>query len=67
MPMSGIIDGHAWVEQRLHHLRTALEGDDLTDAQRVLIETEIDHLQAEAARGRRSFRRWLVWGGRRTP
>ncbi len=65
--MSGIIDGRAWVEQRLQHLRTALEGDDLTDAQRVLIETEIDQLQAEAARDKRGFRRWLLWGGRRTP
>lgn len=65
--MAGIIDGKAWVEQRLKHLRAALEGDDLSDAQRTLIETEIDLLQAEADRDKRKFRRWLVWGGRRTP
>ena len=65
--MAGIIDGKAWVERRLKHLREALEGGELSDAQRTLIATEIDLLEAEAARDKRRFRRWLLWGGRRTP
>ena len=61
------IDGKAWVEKRLKFLREALERDDLTDSQRVLIETELEQLQAEADRDKHKFRRWLMLGGRRTP
>lgn len=65
--MAGIIDGKAWVDQRLKHLRDALAAGELSDGQRTLIETEIDLLESERARDRRTFRRWLLWGGRRTP
>lgn len=60
-----IIDGKAWVEQRLKHLRAALEGDEVTDGQRVLIQIEIDELEQELGREKRKIRRWLIWGGRR--
>ena len=63
----GTIDGRAWLEKRLKFLREALEGDELTESQRVLVETETEQLQAEADRDKHRFRRWLMLGGRRTP
>lgn len=63
--MAGIIDGKDWVEKRIGHLKAALEGGELTDAQRVLVETELEQLEEEARRNRSRFRRWLFWGGRR--
>jgi len=65
--MPGIIDGHAWVRQRIAHLHAALDGGELTESQRALVETELELLEAEAAREKRRFRRWLLWGRPRTP
>ena len=64
--MAGIIDGKAWVDERIKFLRAALDGGELTESQRVLVETELEHLAAEAQRDKRKLRRWLVWGGRRS-
>ncbi len=65
--MPGIIDGKGWVEQRIRRLRSALGSGELTESQRVLVETELAQLEEEAARHRRTFRRWLLLGGRRQP
>ncbi len=65
--MAGIIDGKAWLDQRIKHLRAALEGGELTESQRVLVETELEQLETEAQREKAKLRRWLLWGGRRRP
>jgi hypothetical protein len=62
-PVSGIIEGRRWVEERLRHLRAALTTD-ITDDQRKAIEAEIEKLQGEATVSQRRLRRWFLWGGR---
>lgn len=65
--MTPVVDGGDWIAQRLKHLREALESGDLTDSQRVLVETEIDQLEEEHQRAKRKKRWWMLLGGRRTP
>jgi hypothetical protein len=62
-PVSGIIEGRRWVQERLRHLRAALTTD-ITDDQRKAIEAEIEKLQGEARVSHRRLRRWFLWGGR---
>jgi hypothetical protein len=62
-PVSGIIEGRKWLEERLRHLEAALSTE-VTDDQRKAIEAEIEKLRGEAGASHRHFRRWFLWGGR---
>jgi hypothetical protein len=62
-PVSGIIEGRRWLEERLRHLQAALSTE-ITDDQRKAIEAEIERLRGAAGSHHRRFRRWLLWGGR---
>jgi hypothetical protein len=64
--MSGIIDGKAWLENRLAHLQTQLQDPGLGDDERKVLEAESAELKAELASSRRRFRRFIFWGGRPT-
>lgn len=66
--MPGIIDGSAWLDNRLKALKARLEEDPGPDqVERVLIEAEIQHLEDERKSAKGRFRRWLLFGGRRLP
>jgi hypothetical protein len=64
--MPGIIDGKAWLENRLAHLQTQLQDPGLSDDDRKVLEAESAELKAELASSRRRFRRFIFWGGRPT-
>jgi hypothetical protein len=64
--MPGIIDGKAWLENRLAHLQTQLQDHGLSDDDRKVLEAEAAELKAELASSRRRFRRFIFWGGRPT-
>lgn len=61
--MSGVIDGHQWLRDRVEHLESLLT-DNLSTNQREAVEAELARVREELGRSRRR-RRWaFLWGGR---
>lgn len=61
--MGSIIDGRAWIKERIRHLEAALADDSLDADQHEAINEELDRLRAEGAAGRHR-RWWRLLGGR---
>jgi hypothetical protein len=59
--VGGVIDGRRWLRQRIQQLEARLQ-EDLSDAQRAEVQSELDRARAELRHERR--RRWLWWGPR---
>ncbi|MDQ6784253.1 MAG: hypothetical protein M3063_12615 [Actinomycetota bacterium] len=63
--MGSIIDGRAWIKERIRTLEAALTDESLDGEQRAFIQAELDHLRSEDAAAGRRRRWWWVLGGRR--
>jgi hypothetical protein len=58
----GIVDGHAWRQARLAHLKATLEAE-TGEAQRAALEAEIESLKRQTGFSSRLFRYWRVRRG----
>jgi len=61
--VTGIVDGHKWLEERMATLRAALASEEDPD-RRAAIEVEMAKIEPELRSHRRGRRRWLIFGGR---